>query len=139
MAVLEAVILISAFLAIYWVFYGQRKFNESLSPKRKTKLKAVIFDLDGVLIDSFDAWFSVFNLTRKHFKLSEFSRNKFEKKAWGRILNEELKKNFPNQDVEEVKGRYKTLFMERIGKIKLLPGSEEVLNEIKKKGIKMAR
>jgi len=31
------------------------------------ELKAVLFDMDGVLIDSIDAWFYVFNDTLRYF------------------------------------------------------------------------
>ena len=131
------ILFVTAFLALYWVFYGQRKYNEMLNPKRKTELKAIIFDLDGVIIDSFDAWYHVFNQTRKHFKLTEFSKDKFRKKAWGKILNTELKENFPNQSVKEIKDQYRTLITKNVDKIKLLPNSKEVLQKIKKKNIKI--
>ena len=64
----------TALLALYWIFYGQRKYNDMLIPKRKTELKAVLFDLDGVILDSFEAWYSVFNHARKDFGLKEISR-----------------------------------------------------------------
>ena len=137
MDVLAIIIITTAVLAVYWVLYGQRKFNESLNPKRKTELKAVIFDLDGVLIDSFEAWFGVFNQTRRHFKLKEFSKEEFRKKSWGKILNKELKENFPNVSIKEIKDQYKYLITKNINKIKLLPNSKEVLQKIKNKNIKI--
>ena len=134
---LSAILLVTAFLALYWVFYGQRKYNEMLIPKRKTDLKAILFDFDGVIIDSFEAWYHVFNQTRKHFKLREISEEEFRKKAWGKILNTELKQNFPNQDIMEVKDQYSILITKNIDKIKLLPDSKEVLQKIKKKNLKI--
>ncbi|MBI2208628.1 HAD family hydrolase [Candidatus Woesearchaeota archaeon] len=134
---LTAIIVITAFLALYWVFYGQRKYNEMLMPKRKTELKAILFDFDGVLIDSFDAWHHVFNQTRKHFKLTGFDKDKFRKKAWGKILDTELKENFPNQDVEEIKDQYRTLIKKHYHKTKLLPDAREVLETVKNKKIKI--
>ena len=131
------ILFVTAFLALYWVFYGQRKYNEVLNPKRKTELKAIIFDLDGVIIDSFEAWFHVFNQTRRHFKLNEFSKKDFEKKAWGKVLSTELEKSFPGKKDWEVKEVYRALIIKAIPKIKMLPGSREVLHEIKKKGIKI--
>ena len=133
------ILFVTAFLALYWVFYGQRKYNEMLNPKRKTELKAIIFDLDGVIIDSFEAWFHVFNQTRRHFKLKEFSKKEFEKKAWGKVLSTELEKSFPGKKDWEVKEVYRALIIKAIPKIKMLPGSREVLHEIKKKGIKIGR
>ena len=81
--VITAMIVGTAFLALYWVFYGQRRHNEMFTPKRKTELKAVLFDLDGVIIDSFEAWFHVFNQVREDLKLKEISKEEFRNKVWG--------------------------------------------------------
>lgn len=50
----------------------------------KQKPKAVLFDLDGVLVDSFECWFSAFNETLKEFGLREIDRKKFLDEYWGR-------------------------------------------------------
>ncbi len=131
------ILFITAFLALYWVFYGQRKYNEMLNPKRKTELKAIIFDFDGVVIDSFEAWFHVYNQTRRHFKLRELDEGEFRKKAWGKILNTELKENFPGQSIEDIKDRYRSLFTKNVDKVRLLPGTKEVLQGIRKKNLKI--
>ena len=136
-ALIAIILVVTSFLALYWAFYGQRKYNEMLNPKRKTELKAIIFDLDGVIINSFDAWLHVFNKTRRHFKLKELTKEEFRRKAWGKILDTELKKNFPDKNIKEIKDQYKALIAKSIDKIKLLPGSKDVLLEIKKKNIRI--
>src|SRR3989338_3943574 len=95
----------TALLALYWIFYGQRKYNDMLIPKRKTELKAVLFDLDGVILDSFGAWYAVFNHARRNFNLKEISRQEFKDKAWGGSVKADVNNYFKNSDAKEKIGR----------------------------------
>jgi len=80
------IIAITALGALYWIFYGQRKHEEMMNPKRKTELKAILFDFDGVIVDSFEAWFKVFNKIRKEYNLKEIKKDYFLKKRYGEAL-----------------------------------------------------
>ena len=135
--VITIIIIGTAFLALYWVFYGQRKHNEMLMPKRKTQLKAILFDLDGVILDSFDAWYSVFNHVRKDLNLNAISKEEFRKKVWGGSVDVDAKNYFKNKDVKEIEKMYKTLISKYTHKTKLLPNAKNILKNIKKKNIKI--
>ena len=134
---LTVIIVATGFLALYWVFYGQRKHNEMFNTKRKTELKAVLFDLDGVIIDSFEAWFNVFNHVRRNYKLKEAGKEEFKKNIWGTSAQENAKKYFKNASVKEVGDAYKRLMLKYIHKTELLPDVKKVLEAIKKKNIKL--
>jgi HAD superfamily hydrolase (TIGR01509 family) len=135
--VIAIIIVVTAFLALYWVFWGQRKYNEMFMPKRKTELKAVLFDLDGVIIDSFDAWHSVFNHVRKNFKLKVISKEEFRKKVWGGSVEADAKNYFKNRDAKEIEKAYLKLITKHLEKTKLLPDAVKVLEAVKKKKIKI--
>lgn len=130
------IIVVTAFLALYWVFYGQRKYNEMVLPKKDAELKAVIFDMDGVILDSFDAWFNVVNLARKELKLKNISKEEFRNEAWGTSVQADVKKYYQNKSVEEISALYKRLMLESIGKTRLMPGVAEAIQAVRKKGIK---
>ena len=134
MDVLAIIIITTAVLAVYWVLYGQRKFNESLNPKRKTELKAVIFDLDGVILDSFLAWFGVFNEIRKEKNLKMMDEKEFRKKVWGGSPQADTKTL--NISLEEITRLYKQLYRKHVSKSKLFPNAKEVLDKIKEKNYK---
>lgn len=127
----------TAFLALYWVFYGQRKHNEMFMPKKKTKLKAVLFDLDGVIIDSFERQYIVFNDLRKKFGLKNINKQEFRKKLWGNPLEVNAKNYFGKQDFKDLHLIYNNLVKKHIDKSKLLDNAKEVLVTIKKKKIKI--
>tara|TARA_Y100000310_G_scaffold305622_1_gene345930 strand:+ start:306 stop:1013 length:708 start_codon:yes stop_codon:yes gene_type:complete len=137
MSFLGIVIVGTAFLALYWIFYGQGKYNDAFRPKRKTELKAVLFDLDGVIIDSFDAWHSVFNHVRKDFKLKEISKDDFRKNNWGTSAEQDAKKYYKNKTTKEIEDIYKKLMLKNVHKTKIMPDAKKVLKAIKKKKIKI--
>jgi len=134
---LTIVIVATGFLALYWVFMGQRKYNEMFFPKRKTKLKAILFDMDGVIIDSFEASYSIFNDLRKIRNLGKMDREEYRKKAWGKFIGENAKKYLKIESMKEVDAEYKKSVSKHKLAAKLMPDAEKVLQIIKKKKIKV--
>ncbi len=135
--VLTAIIIITGMLALYWIFYGQRKYNEMFMHKRKTELKAILFDFDGVIIDSFDSAFAVFNILRARFKLNKFNREDFRKRVWGGTIRESAKKYFENVDFGELMQINMRLIPEHMLKARLMPNAKEVLIQVKNKKIRI--
>ena len=137
MSFLGIIIVATGFLALYWVFYGQRKYNDMFMPKRKTELKAVLFDLDGVIIDSFEASYLIFNDLRKLRNLSKMDKEEYRKKAWGKFIGENAKKYLKIDDMKEVEDEYNKSVLKHKLKSELMPDAEKVLETIKKKNIKV--
>ncbi|MFH0867735.1 MAG: HAD family hydrolase [Candidatus Woesearchaeota archaeon] len=134
---ITAIIVATAFLALYWVFWGQRKHNEMFMPKRKTELKAVLFDLDGVILDSFERQYVVFNDLRKKFGLNHIDKHEYKKKFWGNSLESSAKHYFEKHDLKELHIAYNNLVKTHMGKSKLISHAEEVLKIIKNKNLKI--
>ncbi len=108
------------------------------------KIRGVIFDLDGTLIDSLEAFIDAFNQGTAGFGLAPVSRDRlasFLNRATGleRILTEIFPDVFKDDEV-----RHRCL--EKIGKayldiqkqtVVLKPGAKAVLLELKEMGLKM--
>ena len=105
-------------------------------PKNK-KIKAVLFDLDGVLVDSLNAWFYVTNDTLKHFGFRPVPKKEFER-DFGAPIEYEVKKRFAGKTINEVALEYNLNFKKRKHLVKLFSHSVEVLKELKKQKIKLA-
>ncbi|MBI2650712.1 HAD family hydrolase [Candidatus Woesearchaeota archaeon] len=103
---------------------------------QKEGVKAVLFDLDGVLVDSFEAWFHTFNDSLKHFGLRALSKAKFSKQ-WGGPIERDIKKYFIGRTVEEVKNTHNTNFMKWKSHVELFPQSTNVLQKLKKQNRKL--
>ena len=103
---------------------------------RKKAVKALLFDLDGVLVDSLDAWFYVFNDTLNHFGFNKISMKKF-KEDFGAPIEQDVKKYFSGKSIEEVRNVYNIKYKKYVKLVKLFPQSLFVLEKLKKKKIKL--
>ena len=50
-------------------------------------IRAILFDMDGVLVDSIKAWFTTFNMTLKKFEGKEITLKEFESDVWAQDFN----------------------------------------------------
>ena len=137
--VLGAIIVGTAFLALYWIFYGQRKHNEMFMPtKRKTELKAIVFDFDGVIADSFERQYAVFHELAKKFSKRDLSKDEFKEKIWGNSVRKTSQNYFKEHVFDDVQKEYHRLSVEFTKKLKIMDGADKTLKKIKEKKIKMA-
>ena len=62
----------------------------------KLKPKAILFDMDGVLVDSLDSWWLSLNTALEAYNQKKISRDEFIEKYWGHDLYDNIKKmNLP--------------------------------------------
>lgn len=90
--------------------------------------KAVLFDLDGVLIDSFGCWFSAFNETLKKFGLDEIGEEKFSKRYWGQSTERSFEALGLGKDADEHCHRMQ---LKHIEKVNVPKGLRKTLKLIK--------
>lgn len=69
------------------------------------ELRAVLFDLDGVLVDSREAWFRVVNAAARHFRKSDVDRARFDA-GWGQGVDADVRDFFPGCAQDEVERFY---------------------------------
>jgi len=63
--------------------------------------KAILFDMDGVLVDSLDSWWKALNNALKRYKHQEITREEFIKTYWGHDLKANLKRLQLNPEVAQ--------------------------------------
>lgn len=102
----------------------------------KKEIKAVLFDLDGVLVDSITAWFYVFNDTLRYFGLKTLPRKRFVR-DFGAPIEQDVKKYFHGKTIKEVEHAYNMNFKNRKNYVKLFPQSKSVLKNLKRQKIKL--
>lgn len=99
-------------------------------------IKAILFDMDGVLVNSLEAWFKLFNKALKHFGKEEFTWQQFLDKVWGGPIERDAKKFF-GKSVDKIKEFYFNNFDEFEKNLKLFPKTKETLAELKNKKLKL--
>ncbi len=100
-------------------------------------IKAVLFDMDGVLIDSHDAWFYVFNKTLQRFENRKISEEEFDEVVWSKAFDEVAKQYF-KVSLEEIRDYYMEIYEDYRKRLKVIDGVEKGLSMLKKKGIRLA-
>ena len=87
----------------------------------------LLFDMDGVLIDSFLVWWQSLNLALKEQKDKEISKDKFEQEYWGDTLQENLKKLNINKNKQQF---CQTFFEKYIEDINIFDQTKNTLDQL---------
>lgn len=100
-------------------------------------LKAILFDMDGVLIDSYRAWYIVFNKSLEHFGGKPVSEEEFSEKVWAKNFNETAKNYFSvsTAKIREYFDGIYPLFKENLV---CFPDVERALEKLKNQKLKLA-
>ncbi len=95
-----------------------------------SEIKSILFDLDGVIVDSISAWHSAFNRTLKHFGEESVEREEFIDRYWGREIEENMDRlGLGKEGAEYCRSQYE----ENIGDIRIYPGVKELLGSLDKR------
>ena len=93
----------------------------------KLKPKAILFDMDGVLVDSLDAWWLSLNSSLEAYNKQKISRDEFIKKYWGHDLYDNIKKmNLPL----EIANFCNNVYGKNIDKIKIYKETKTTLEKL---------
>lgn len=98
------------------------------------RYRAVLFDLDGVLIDSSEAWFQVVGDAADRWNLPRISRERFHE-CFGQSVEDDVRTLFPTRTVQEVADFYERGFARQIDYIAVDPDAKQVLRELEVRGV----
>lgn len=96
------------------------------------KPAALLFDMDGVLVDSLDSWWKALNDALKAYDYDEITREEFIETYWGHDLRTNLEKMGLNPKVVTF---CNNVYGDHVDSIKIYPGTKktlEYLNGFKK-------
>lgn len=98
---------------------------------------AVLFDMDGVLVFSENAWFAVYNDTLRHFGHDEISRADFDA-IYGNGTEADRDTYMPERTVAEVDAAYVRFFGGRLDVIERNESARSVLEELRASGLRLS-
>jgi HAD superfamily hydrolase (TIGR01549 family) len=98
---------------------------------------AVLFDMDGVLLESFDAWAALMDATARHFGHAPVTPEAF-RAVYGQPTSEDVRIFFPSQTVERVEAYYEAHFAEHAAAARVNPAAAGVLERLRLKGYRTA-
>jgi phosphoglycolate phosphatase len=89
--------------------------------------RAILFDMDGVLVDSLDSWWKALNSALQRFKHQEITRDEFMKTYWGHDLKANLKRLQLNPEVAQF---CNITYSNHIDYIKIYPDTKSTLRRL---------
>lgn len=94
------------------------------------KIRAVLFDLDGVLVDSVEAWLIAFNETLGEFGKRTLTKEEFLERCWGSELEVNMEKlGLGQEGARHCQARYE----EHIDEVKIPPNVRKTLGSLREK------
>ena len=104
--------------------------------KRNTK-HAVLFDMDGVLVDSYEAWFRLMNTAAEKFGYAPITPEQF-KNIWGQGPDLDVELFFTRHTVPEVEAYYNRHFRDFEQYVRANPSAKEVFRTLHDNGTGVA-
>jgi len=100
-------------------------------------IRAVLWDLDGVLIDSYEVWFHLLNATSRAFGGIAVSREVM-RDGWGQGVAADVERFFPHKTIAETEAFYHAHFMEHAKHLRVDPDARAVTAELRRRGLGQA-
>ena len=94
----------------------------------KLRPGAILFDMDGVLVDSLDSWHSSLNTALEAFNYNKITKQEFINRYWGHDLYDNLK----TMNISYKVGTFcNNIYGEYIDNIKIYSDTKNVLEKLK--------
>ncbi len=97
-------------------------------------IRAILFDLDGVLIQSYEVWFELVKAAARDLVGKAVSREDFAA-GWGQGIEADVERFFPRRSVAEVERYYDAHFLEHAPHLIVNSDATPVLRELRSRGI----
>ncbi len=97
-------------------------------------IRAVLFDLDGVLVDSQEVWFAVLCAVAHDLGRPAVSRADFLA-GWGQGIAADVERFFPGRTVAEIERRYDEAFAKHLDRLCFDPVGPAVLAELARRRV----
>jgi HAD superfamily hydrolase (TIGR01549 family) len=99
--------------------------------------RAVLFDLDGVLVDSYEVWLHVLNAVARELGYPAVSREVFAA-GWGQGIEADVERFYPRHSVAEIEARYAAAYREHLAHLRYDPAARVVLETLRGRGLRTA-
>jgi len=88
--------------------------------------KAVLFDLDGVLVDTYEVWLHLLNDVARRLGYPEIRRDAYHE-SWGQGIEVDVGNFYPRHTVEQIREEYSLRYGDHLGHLKVMEGAEAAL------------
>lgn len=100
-------------------------------------ISAVLFDLDGVLIDSYEVWFEVMRAVMRRYGREPISRERFAE-TWGQPIEHDVAAFFPELTTEALARAYEAQYARELSHLRVIDGARELLAALRGQDVRTA-
>lgn len=90
---------------------------------------AVLFDLDGVLVDTYEVWAQLTNTVAVHLGYPPVDRDTYHS-SWGQGIEADVATFYPRHTVEEVRRLYGRFYDDHLKYLRVMEGAPETLTAL---------
>jgi HAD superfamily hydrolase (TIGR01509 family) len=105
--------------------------------RRPRAFDAVLFDFDGVLVDSFDAWLAVVNEVADRFGCPRLSRERMHE-VFGQGIEEDARLLYPGRTAAEIRRAYDDAMPRHLARVAVNPTAPPALERLRAAGVRRA-
>jgi HAD superfamily hydrolase (TIGR01509 family) len=88
--------------------------------------RAVLFDLDGVLVDTYEVWFHLLNDVARRLGYPAILREAYQA-SWGQGLEEDVRRFYPRHTVPAIRAEYDRFYGDHLHHLHVMEGAPETL------------
>jgi phosphoglycolate phosphatase len=99
--------------------------------------RAVLFDLDGVLVDSYEAWFRTTNAIAADLGYPAVSREAFAQ-GWGQGIEADVRRFYWNHTIPEIERCLEEAYPQQLGHVKFDPRAAGVVDALRNRQVPTA-
>jgi HAD superfamily hydrolase (TIGR01509 family) len=92
--------------------------------------KAILFDLDGVLVDTYEVWFELLNDVARRHGYAPISAEAY-KKSWGQGIEVDVSLYYTRHTVEQIREEYARYYGDFLHHLKVMEGADHTLTSIR--------
>ncbi len=91
--------------------------------------RAVLFDLDGVLVDTYEVWYFLLNDVARRLGYPPVDRDLY-RASWGQGLEEDVRRFYPRHTVESIRAEYDRSYGDHLHRLRVMDGAEAALRSL---------
>jgi HAD superfamily hydrolase (TIGR01509 family) len=91
--------------------------------------KAILFDLDGVLVDTYEVWFQLLNEVARRHGYPPVDADSY-RKSWGQGIEVDVKLYYTRHTVEQIRDEYARYYGDFLHHLKVMEGADRTLRSL---------
>jgi HAD superfamily hydrolase (TIGR01509 family) len=92
--------------------------------------QAILFDLDGVLVDTYEVWFHLLNEVARQHGYAPISADAY-KQSWGQGIEIDVKLYYTRHTIGQIRDEYARLYGDFLHHLRVMTGADEALRSIR--------